>query len=296
MIGHPVMMLLLWACIIMIVKGQANSSPQELLAMGDKALASSELEEAVNLYHKGLEGIHGDEVSNIVTAISLATNLGTSFSELGKLDESIQAYNQGLAHYRENVESLSDLITRKDATMIAAQASFFLGMVYEDLGSTEKAANAYSYANSLDPLHWSSLANLGALLQDHLKQHDEALLAYNKAYDILVQKSEEPTDAPEHPQYILAELQYRIGNLLMLNAADRKCALVDSPDQQVSCRELANHAMSLALKYDPNHEAAKHMLASLTADATMKRASNDYVKSLFDDYANKLSANFHYFI
>jgi predicted TPR repeat methyltransferase len=50
---------------------------------------------------------------------------------------------------------------------------------------------------------------------------------------------------------------------------------------------MAANAFSLAMQYDPDNESAKHMLATVTADATMKRASNVYVKSLFDDYAHK---------
>jgi predicted TPR repeat methyltransferase len=50
---------------------------------------------------------------------------------------------------------------------------------------------------------------------------------------------------------------------------------------------MATHAFSLAVQYDPENESAKHMLASITADATMTRASNDYVKNLFDEYAQK---------
>ncbi|MGK3741742.1 MAG: putative TPR repeat methyltransferase [Bacillariaceae sp.] len=50
---------------------------------------------------------------------------------------------------------------------------------------------------------------------------------------------------------------------------------------------MANHAYSLAVQYDSDNESAKHMLATLTADATMKRASNKYVKDLFDYYAHK---------
>ena len=115
---------------------------------------------------------------------------------------------------------------------------------------------------------------------------DDALAAYHKAYDILTQSEQEPTDAPAHPEYILAELQYRIGYILMENPA-RKCAMTDQPEKEVSCKELASHALSLALQYQPDHESAKHMLATLTTDATMKRASNKYVKSLFDDYAKK---------
>lgn len=59
----------------------------------------------------------------------------------------------------------------------------------------------------------------------------------------------------------------------------------DDPNTPVDCKELATHAFSLSVEYDRSNEAAKHMLATLTADSTVERASNEYVKSLFDDYA-----------
>jgi len=111
------------------------------------------------------------------------------------------------------------------------------------------------------------------------------LAAYNKAFEILTQTEHEPTDPPEQPKIMIAELQYRIG-LCIQSDLSRKCALTDDPSTEVPCKELAAHAFALAVKYNPTHELAKHMLATVTADATMKRASNDYVKSLFDDYAS----------
>jgi len=48
---------------------------------------------------------------------------------------------------------------------------------------------------------------------------------------------------------------------------------------------MAAHAFSKAVEFDSNNLQAKHMLASITADATMKRADNSYVKDLFDQYA-----------
>ena len=51
---------------------------------------------------------------------------------------------------------------------------------------------------------------------------------------------------------------------------------------------MANYAFSQAIQYAPDHsEAAKHMLATHTADATMTRATNKYVKEMFDSYATK---------
>ena len=61
----------------------------------------------------------------------------------------------------------------------------------------------------------------------------------------------------------------------------------DNPEKEVPCSELAANAFSLALKYDPGNESAQHMLATVTADYTMKRASNKYIKQLFEDYAEK---------
>jgi tetratricopeptide (TPR) repeat protein len=65
---------------------------------------------------------------------------------------------------------------------IGQQASFFLGMVLQDLNESPKAVDAYGYTVVLDPNHWVSLANLGSVLHDPLCLHDEALKAYSKAY------------------------------------------------------------------------------------------------------------------
>jgi tetratricopeptide (TPR) repeat protein len=275
----------IWLFCILLVAAVMAEEPEDFLSLGDSALASDKVNEAVLFYNKGIQLLVPQE-SSLVTSLSLYTNLGTSLSSLGEDEKAAEAYRKALQFYDEEIEDIVEKSVKVDAKEIAAQASFFLGMVYQELEQNEKAANAYAYANTLDRLHWSSLANLGAVLKDQLKQVDDSLVAYNNAYEILAQKEEEPTDAPEFPEFVLAELQYRIGYILMENP-DRKCAVTDQPDKEVACEELANHAFSLALKYHPEHEAAKHMLATLTADATMKRASNKYIKSLFDDYAQK---------
>ena len=154
----------------------------------------------------------------------------------------------------------------------------------KDMDEPHKAVEAYGWAVSVDNNHWMALANLASVLHDLLNRHDEALEAYNKAYQTLTEGN--PTDPPDDAKPILSQLQYRIG-LCLNHDPNRKCAVADDPDTPVSCKEMATHAFSLAVQFDPDNISAKHMLSTITADATMTRASNDYVKSLFDDYAKK---------
>ena len=102
----------------------------------------------------------------------------------------------------------------------------------------------------------------------------------------MLTEKENPTDPPSEPRFILSQLQYRIG-LCLNRDKERNCTTTVDPQTPVSCKEMATHAFSLAVQYDSENVAAKHMLATVTADATMKRASNDYVKDLFDNYAQK---------
>ena len=119
-----------------------------------------------------------------------------------------------------------------------------------------------------------------------MKEPAEALAVYNKAYDILTQREVEPTDPPEDPTFVLSQLQYRIG-LAITYSENQKCVMHDDPSKEVPCSEMAASAFNYAIEMDPSNEAAKHMLASVTADATMRRASNTYVTQLFEDYAEK---------
>jgi len=273
---------LLASCLML--SAARDLTPEALLSLGDQSLSQGDYNKAIEYYKQGVSQVTEDD--SLVTALSLQTNLGTAQSSLGSEVEAAESYRGAVLRYSEGIEEIVDKDFKKEATDIAAQASFFLGMAYQDLEQPQKAADAYAYANSLDAYHWASLANLGAVLHDDLRQHDDALLAYNKAFEILTQTEVEPTDAPGEPRYILSQLQYRIG-LALTHDPNRKCAMLDDPTKEVSCTEMAANAFSLATQYDPNNESAKHMLATVTADATMKRASNVYVKSLFDDYAQK---------
>jgi tetratricopeptide (TPR) repeat protein len=266
-----------------MASGAGGLSPEDYLSLGDNALSMDANSKAIDLYEKGIALLTDDE--SILTVISLETNLATAYSSVGKNKEAIEHYRKAIKTYSKEIDEIVDKQMAEDAKQIASQSSFFLGMVLQDEGEPTQAVEAYGSAVMLDPNHWAAWANLGSVLHDQLSNHDDALEAYNKAYEVLTE-SENPTDAPAEPRYILSQLQYRIG-LCLTHDPNRKCALATDPDKPVSCKEMATHAFSLAVKYDADNESAKHMLATITADATMKRASNKYVKNLFDDYAQK---------
>jgi len=255
----------------------------DFLDLGDSALSGEDNESAIRYYEKGIAALTDDE--SLLTILSLHTNLGTALSSAGNEKKAVDSYKTAIFKHDALIGEIVDRDMKKDANDLSAQAAFFLGMTYQELGEPQLAADAYALANTLDPYHWSSLANLGSVLHDNLRQPGDALIAYNKAFEILTQIDHEPTDAPHEPRYILSQLQYRIA-LAITYDHGRKCARDDDPTKEISCNELASHAFSLAVGYDSTNEAAKHMLASITADATVERASNTYVKALFDEYAH----------
>ena len=263
--------------------GGQDLSADDYLSLANNALSADANEKAVELYEKGIELLTADD--SLLTILSLETNLASAYSAMGDNIQATTHYQKAIAAYSEQIEDITDQEIIQDSKDIAAQASFFLGMVLQDEGDAQKAVEAYGFAVVLDPNAWAALANLGSVLHDQLGNHDEALEAYNKAYEILTEVAT-PTDPPAEPRFILSQLQYRIG-LCLTHDPNRKCALADNPENSVSCKEMATHAFSLAVKFDPDNESAKHMLATITADASMQRASNEYVKSLFDDYAKK---------
>lgn len=258
-------------------------SQEKILNLADTSLSQNDLPSALKYYQQGIKNINEKE-DNILTSLSLYTNLGTAYSASGDELKALEMYRNAILLYSGQSEKIVEESTKKSASDITAQAAFFLGMTQGALGNHRKSADAYAFAAELDPYHWAALANLGSVLQDHLKEPAEALLVYNKAYDILTQTEVEPTDPPEDPNYVISQLQYRIG-LAITFSENQKCVMQDDQTKAVPCAEMAANAFNYALELDPTNDNARHMLASVTADATMSRASNTYVTQLFEDYA-----------
>jgi predicted TPR repeat methyltransferase len=274
------------------------SSISEYLQAGDAKLMQDDSAAAIAQYEHGIHHVQSVLASqesrlndDILSAIvSLYTNLATAYSTQGDNDNAIQSYRNAIKIYQKYTQTEEeDHSIYYDSSLITAQASFFLGMVFQDIHQPQLAVEAYTYATQLDPQHWSSYSNLGAVHYDNLRHYRDALTAYNMAYALLTDPSVDVTDPPVDASFILSQLQYRIGLCLSEDTTTQKCVVAQDDTNRRpepgNCAELAAHAFSLAVEYDPNNESAKHMLATLTADATMNRASNVYVKDLFDQYA-----------
>mmetsp|Transcript_3382 Transcript_3382/g.6861 ORF Transcript_3382/g.6861 Transcript_3382/m.6861 type:complete len:477 (-) Transcript_3382:30-1460(-) len=237
----------------------------EAMETGDFHLAVKHLKAATDM----IEEIDAVDVFVFV-------NLGTALGEIGQKTLSVAQYRKALDIQPENVD-----------------AHYFLGLTLQDMGRMREAADAYAAAASRDRMHWESMSNLGAVLLD-LSDYSGSTAAFSEAIDILEQREVEPTNAPYDPLPILSQLHYRRGMALSSgsNGKNREGVCVvqgeeggGSGRKDVDCGEMAKYSFNAAVRYDENNEAAKHMLAALTADATMSRASNTYVKGLFDEYA-----------
>jgi len=318
----------------------AKTKPKTItdyLSMGDEALMANQVPQAISIYQEGTQLIQMETKSDekttltsssyIATAISIYTNLGTAYSVMAEQSpkqqilyqpKTIQTYRDAIMLHQQFSNHPSQKSTTAElqkVNKVAAQTSFFLGMEYQDTNDFEQAMTSYGLAYTFDPLHWSALANMAALISDYpnfrspdetdgttddsspmMKAYEdpavrseEALMAYNKAYEILTSTKEEPTDYPSNPNYMLSELQYRMGKILVDAPSDRTCQIMsDKQEQQsVDCHQMAIYAFHQAVEYDDTNEQAKHMLAAMTADATVVRASNPYVTELFEKYAKK---------
>mmetsp|Transcript_17991 Transcript_17991/g.41479 ORF Transcript_17991/g.41479 Transcript_17991/m.41479 type:complete len:498 (-) Transcript_17991:28-1521(-) len=261
---------------------RSQHSSEDYLLLGNNALSSDANEEAIEFYEKGIAALK-DVSESLITVLSLETNLATAFSAIGGNNEkAMEHYERAISTYKKNHSGIENKNDELEAKAITSQTAFFYGMELQEIDA-RRAVDMYGFAVVLDPDLWAAWANLGSVFQDVFNNFDEALQAYNKAFEILTE-NDNPTDPPAEPRFILSELQYRIGLCLKSNI-DRDCITTAEPQKPVSCKELVAHAFSRAVQYDSENLAAKHMLASVTADATMKRASNSYVKNLFDDYA-----------
>lgn len=265
------------------LRGKSQHSAEDYLSLGNNALSMDENAKAIDIYEKGIAALK-DKGESLITIISLETNLATAYSAIGGNDgKTLHHYEKAIAAYDENHGEIVDTNNAEEAKAIVSQTAFFYGMELQEIDAT-RAVEMYGLAVVLDPDLWAAWANLGSVFQDNFSNFDEALQAYNKAFEVLTEH-ENPTDPPAEPRFILSQLQHRIG-LCLSHGLERNCVITSDPQKPVPCKEMAAHAFSLAVQYDSENLSAKHMLASVTADATMERASNSYVKNLFDNYAH----------
>jgi len=180
-----------------------------------------------------------------------------------------------------------------------------LGSVLMDIGDYEGAVEAYIAALELEPTHADANYNFAMLLQDG-GANENAIYHYKKTVE-------------SDPDYFeawanLGGLQLLIGDqagavkslgeALELAESDPNGAAAAAPQLGSalaaldpercmfgSCPEHAAEAFRKALRYQPGHIQADHALKAVLADPTVETASTDYVKSLFNDYAETFDSS-----
>ena len=149
-----------------------------------------------------------------------------------------------------------------------AEARNNLGLLYQELGEYQKAINCYQKAVQINPNLAEPHSNLGLLYRE-LGEYQKAINCYQKVVQI-------------NPN--LAEARNNLGLSYQELGEYQKA---------INCYQKAIHLYNHALVLNPNNlraynnrEIALHLLNS-QAGVTTKTASEDYIKTLFDDYAKR---------
>ena len=198
-----------------------------------------------------------------------------------------------LAHENGRTDEALVLIERS-LELAPGQPDWYsnLGIVRQARGDLEGAIEAYRHAIALAPEHANALGNLGVLLkvQGNLP---EAEAAYRRAIEL----------NPKH-----ADAYHNLA--VLLSATDRATEAVSC-----YCRALtlkphypeARRALALAycllgqrdraiqvceewLKDEPSSPIAQHTFAACSGREVPSRASDDYVKLVFDSFSNSFEA------
>ena len=237
------------------------------------------VQQLVNLYNQG-QIVAVVEQAEILTeqypgATVVWNILGVSRTQIGKLDEAIEAYKKSislkpdfaLAHY--NLGSTLQELGRLDegeasfTKAIAlnpnhAEAHYNLGNMLKELGRFDEAEASYTQAIALKPDYAEAHSNLGNMLQE-IDRLGEAEASYTQALAL-------------KPDF--AEVHYNLGGTL------KKLGRLEEAE--------ASYTQALAVK--PDFIDAKHMLAALSGETTAT-APRDYVERLFDNYAAKFESS-----
>lgn len=197
-----------------------------------------------------------------------------------------------------------------------------LGTIYYDQGDTEKAISYFKRAITSDPQNSQASYNLGAIFYSRGRV-DEAILYYQKALDgnpndvdclfnlgIAYKKNGQLIDAVTCYQKAITiepddvDIHYNLGTVFKeLEQFDDALAeyqevIAINPNYAQAYSHLAALYLKMEMvenaikcyqcliELNHNVAAAKHILAALAGKST-KTAPQEYVKELFDDYAER---------
>lgn len=237
-------------------------------------------------------------------------NLGTALLNQGKLDEAESCFRETLRREPGDARAHNNLgnALRAKHQMVEAEQCFRealrlqpanpdvlvnLGAVLRERGIADEAIRCFGDALQLNPDHVDALCNLGnAVSQGSEPEYGIAYLEHAARLA--------PTAG-----HVWAQLGTVLVRLKRFDAAADACrkALELDPERadswyNLGCvyrdagdRAQAEPLFREALKRDPNLEEARYFLAWWGAEEVPPSAPPDYVKDLFDGYADKFDSH-----
>ena len=229
----------------------------------------------VNLYHSG-QLIKSEQACRELLRIYpqslvIMNVLGAALSGQSKLKESIQVLDKVIQLKPDYAEAFTNrgITLKKLGQLDAAVKSYEralaikpdyaevhsnLGLTLHDLGQLDAAVKSYQKALSINPDLAQAHSNLGLAFHD-LSQLDAAVKSYEKALMI-------------NPGY--AKAHNNLGNTL----------------KELGQLDAAVKSYERALKLNPKDHSSRHLLNSILGQ-TSQSAPNEYIESLFNNYAYK---------
>lgn len=244
----------------------------------------------------GRPGPRGGTQGDLQAAIALHRS--------GDLDRAETLYRQMLDANPDHVEGLHFLgvllhqrglsdqavVSIKKAIELApnyADAHNNLGNVLKEMNQLEPALRAYRRVVALNPGHADAWNNIGVLLRGE-ERYPEADRAYARALELnpnlvvawqnrgnLMARAGQLDDAVTAYSRVLA---LQPGNTAAYDALGKALYRAKKIDQAIQ-------VYRRWLEADPESSVARHMLAACTGEGIPERASDGYVRDLFDAFA-----------
>lgn len=197
--------------------------------------------------------------------------LGVLFHRIGSPNASIDFIRRAIALRPDFTEAQNDL-----------------GNVLHEAGQLDEAASVFRKLIRSKPQHADAYNNLGVVLKDQGK-HEEAVAAFKKAIPL------NPKNAGQH--FNLGNVLKKLGQFDEAVIAYR--SVIDlEPSHTDACQRLAatlrrtgklqesQEALRHWLAHDPDNPIAQHLLIACSNGEPPSRASDAYVRQVFDRFAN----------
>ena len=221
-----------------------------------------ELETAVTSYRRALE-ISPD-------ASPVHYNLGHALQRQGQLKAAIDAYEASLVPGTDNADTY-----------------YNIGHAHHDLGNLEAAESAYRQAIESDPDHYQAWSSLGNILFDQSRMTD-AEKHFRHALEI------NPNSAADYFNLgRVCEVQGKLKDAIAAfrGSLDLYPLSAVTYEHLVALEHKLNGADSTIkifkqwLAFMPGNPVALHLQAALNGDQSLSRASDEYVRTVFDGFA-----------